>query len=247
LYRTVFEGRMSRADFWSWSAMWAIEKTVDNNNKWCQEENCMISEPNFLYNWGRIDCPTSPKTPPTKSGENLPTAKFSNSQTLNYFNEVFHMSPRETVALMGAHTLGQARIQNSGFNGTWVTGEGTMFNNKFYKLMVDESLCWEHKDISNTEKNRWQFYAKDKAKNRKGFMLTSDFSLYKDFFSLDNGQAACHISTEMGCKLASTSEIVKRFAADQEAWFREFRLAYMKMLNNGYGDNGDGLIPISSY
>ena len=33
---------------------------------------------------------------------------------------------------MGAHTIGNAEIFNSGFHGPWVSGEATMFNNQYY-------------------------------------------------------------------------------------------------------------------
>ena len=33
---------------------------------------------------------------------------------------------------MGAHTIGNAEIFNSGFHGPWVSGEATTFNNQYY-------------------------------------------------------------------------------------------------------------------
>ena len=38
----------------------------------------------------------------------------------------------QVTALMGAHTIGNAEIFNSGFHGPWVSGEATMFNNQYY-------------------------------------------------------------------------------------------------------------------
>ena len=37
---------------------------------------------------------------------------------------------RQVTALMGAHTMGNAEITNSGYNGPWVSGEFLYFNNK---------------------------------------------------------------------------------------------------------------------
>ena len=33
---------------------------------------------------------------------------------------------------MGAHTIGNAEIFNSGFHGPWISGEATTFNNQYY-------------------------------------------------------------------------------------------------------------------
>lgn len=44
---------------------------------------------------------------------------------------------RLTAAVTGAHTLGRARKENSGFEGTWsdATNQG-VFNNDFYKSLI---------------------------------------------------------------------------------------------------------------
>ena len=43
---------------------------------------------------------------------------------------------------MGAHTLGNAHGNISGYNGVWVEGEMTQFDNKYYQLLVDTSLTF---------------------------------------------------------------------------------------------------------
>ena len=48
----------------------------------------------------------------------------------------------KVAALMGAHTLGIAQTENSGYDGTWdETGRGK-FRNKYYQLMLDQSVEW---------------------------------------------------------------------------------------------------------
>lgn len=41
---------------------------------------------------------------------------------------------RLTAAIMGAHTLGRARVENSGYQGTW-SGQGSegVFDNDYYR------------------------------------------------------------------------------------------------------------------
>ena len=43
---------------------------------------------------------------------------------------------------MGAHTLGNAHGNISGYNGVWVEGEMTQFDNKYYQLLVDTNLTF---------------------------------------------------------------------------------------------------------
>ena len=43
---------------------------------------------------------------------------------------------------MGAHTLGNAHGNISGYNGVWIEGEMTQFDNKYYQFLVDTSLTF---------------------------------------------------------------------------------------------------------
>ena len=53
---------------------------------------------------------------------------------MNFFAKEFGFDANETVALMGAHTLGGADPANSGFTGIWITDEALFFNNEYYKV-----------------------------------------------------------------------------------------------------------------
>ena len=53
---------------------------------------------------------------------------------MSFFATEFGFDDNETVALLGAHTLGRASSDNSGFSGTWINGEATFFNNEYYKV-----------------------------------------------------------------------------------------------------------------
>ncbi len=53
---------------------------------------------------------------------------------------------------MGAHTLGNAHGNMSGYNGVWVEGEMTQFDNKYYQLLVDTSLTF-----TNTVSRIWVY------------------------------------------------------------------------------------------
>ena len=44
---------------------------------------------------------------------------------------------------MGAHTIGMAEKENSGFDGYWAgEDEDTVFNVTYYEVMIDPTLKW---------------------------------------------------------------------------------------------------------
>ena len=43
---------------------------------------------------------------------------------------------------MGAHTLGGGMPQHSGHDGVFVEGERNMFNNNYYKIILDKEVDW---------------------------------------------------------------------------------------------------------
>jgi hypothetical protein len=43
---------------------------------------------------------------------------------------------------MGAHTLGKAIQKNMGYQGAWVPGNVTKFDNKFYRNLLNGSIAW---------------------------------------------------------------------------------------------------------
>lgn len=77
------------------------------------------------------DCSTAPYT---TNDEGLPSALLDYDGVMDFFQEEFGFDANETVALMGAHTLGAANPDNSGFNGVWVEGEPQYFNNEYYQV-----------------------------------------------------------------------------------------------------------------
>jgi hypothetical protein len=58
---------------------------------------------------------------------------------MSYFSSTFNLTEEETVALMGAHNLGLATLENSGFSGQWVNGQAGRLNNQFYKILINSN------------------------------------------------------------------------------------------------------------
>ena len=102
---------------------------------------------------------------------------------------------------MGAHTIGNAEIFNSGFHGPWISGEATTFNNQYYANLRystaqystvqyyanlrDPGLDWtltqractdlsEASECGAGQTTEWQY-----TSGGSGFNLPADMALYQ--------------------------------------------------------------------
>ena len=86
---------------------------------------------------GRADCTeeilSSDKPYATTKKEAHPNAVGDGRDTVAFFKEQFGMSGRETVALMGAHTIGTPKMSQTLFPYTWTAYGTELFNNHYYK------------------------------------------------------------------------------------------------------------------
>ena len=83
---------------------------------------------------GRKDCVDFGERPfiATKH-ESHPNSVGNGQQTVDFFVKNFGFNGRETVAIMGTHTLGQPNVENSLFRYKWVAKGEALFNNDYYK------------------------------------------------------------------------------------------------------------------
>jgi len=79
-----------------------------------------------------------------------------------------------TAAISGAHTIGQASLNNSGFNGTWSdeANQG-VFNNDYYKSLLTKG--WAPKEIDE-DHHQWK-RADLGSSDASQLMLSSDLCL----------------------------------------------------------------------
>lgn len=66
----------------------------------------------------------------------LPDSEQGYNHVMSWAMDQLGFTLRETVALMGAHTLGRAEPQNSGYDGAWVAGNA-VFDNAFFADMIN--------------------------------------------------------------------------------------------------------------
>jgi len=112
---SAVEGNLSRADVWALAANMAIEAA---------------GGPKIEFQIGRIDNNSC-----DGHGERLPNAELGHSHIVDVMVSKLNFSERETVALMGAHVLGQATRSISGYQGTWVRNVGR-FSNQYFQDLI---------------------------------------------------------------------------------------------------------------
>ena len=212
-----FSELLSRADFWAYVGILAIERTVRNNNNNCDSDDCSVTTPVFNFQYGRVDCDTAPST---DADVGLPGSNLDYDGLTSYFEDNFGFNENETVALMGAHTLGGARRTNSGHSGSWVTGERGWFNKNYYSIMIDAANAWTQTVITTIY--QWDSDA--------GFMLNADMAIYKDIQVDSTGLSAC---TYDECTASPTADLVTAYAGSNDVWMDDFVAVFTKMINHG--------------
>jgi len=83
---------------------------------------------------------------------------------------------RLVTALSGAHTIGRANLENSGFDGPWSDEDNQhIFNNDYYKSLVMKG--WAPKEMDESHHQWERVDSTDKTKTSNQMMLNSDICL----------------------------------------------------------------------
>ena len=217
--------KMSRADFWAAAATIAVEYSKEEANS-----NSIL--PAIPYYFGRTDCTNSSK-PNTKS---MPKPHHGWNSLFTFFAPL-GFTIRDTVAIMGAHTVGNTHEAFSGYNpGPWAP-EWTHFDNGYYKNLVSSN--WTQ------IKNSHHFYQWTKGEFQ---MLNVDISL---LFDIDHDGILNRTSGRVNCGTSPcpfneiTRQIVLAYAQDEQLWLNDFAQAFNKLIHIGYGP--DELVAVCKY
>ena len=173
-HRDSFDG-LTQADFYAWSYIAGFYFTCDQDTvPWVPLRVGRNTYTNF------------------DEDEDLPPgAEFGSGNhqaVLDYFQDNFSLNQQETAIALGAHTLGGASIQNSGYIRDWTRSENT-FNNDYYEALVDPpgQGGWEQVQLQNG-KFQWQWGCNNRCRD---LMLNVDMNLFydlDDYFVGDSGQ-----------------------------------------------------------
>ncbi|KAK1927065.1 heme peroxidase [Papiliotrema laurentii] len=112
-------------------------------------------------------------------------------------------SDQEIVALSGAHNLGRCHADRSGFDGPWVVNP-TRFSNQYFKLLLTRK--WKVREWDGPKQ-----YETIVAGTRL-MMLPTDMALIED---------------------PKFKVWVEKYAADQNLFFKDFALAFGKLIELG--------------
>jgi hypothetical protein len=153
----------SRADLWAYAAKVAVEFSIEQNNFQCDnnptnwdgsyvgktidchrsmsEPNCKVVLPREIkFQYGRKDCVSGDLEKPYKAvkEEVHPNPEGNGTDTINFLKSQFDFNGRETVAILGGHTLGKMHPIFSLLKYTWTSRGGHMFNNAYYRNIVSK-------------------------------------------------------------------------------------------------------------
>lgn len=200
----------------------------------------------------------------------LPSPSLDTHDLLEYFSTEFGFDERDTVAIMGAHTLGTLVRENSGYNGVngWL-GNTRQFGNGYYNDLVGgasatdlfenhmKSANWEQVFIDNsllTTPDRWEW---ERGTNPHFVMVNSDMALVRNLTGeidsstgeVANCQIRCNKVNLNNCSpkrcphAPETFDIVVEYKFDNDQFIIDFESAFKRMLNKGFDStspNPDG-------
>lgn len=230
---------MSRADFWALGSVVALGVASTGQ----------AGGPLPLqFAWGRVDCPTAPTT---SAVGDFPAGMGNMSEVQRVFvTGEFQLTTAQTVALLGAHSLGGATIANSGFAGPWAPPV-TVFSNKFFRALANGQ--YSHGSNAPASPNTQQFSAQGRNGGGRLMMLHTDMALLKSFPVQTDGSGAvtgvqaggCVVSNNAaavgsynsvaGCPNAPTAGLVQTYATNQAAFFSDFSVAFTRMISHAPG------------
>jgi len=194
---TVFSTYSSKADFWAVAANVAVMLGGGPDIAQRTGASCTTSSPCVSMKWGRVDAATCP----TDTGR-LPSSQLAHQHILDVFQTRLGFSNVEIVTLMGAHTVGRARLNEShiGFtnneiaksvNKTGLAGRWDptphRFDVGYFKSIT--AIPWKVKTHNTTEngKNLFSpstFQWSDKTVSLTQLMLNTDMALVWDVSSV---------------------------------------------------------------
>jgi len=171
--------------------------------------------PRIPWRPGRVDS----STPTTVPDGRLPSADCGGSiYNIAHIRRIFTrmgFNDQEMVALIGAHAIGRCHTNASGYWGPWTNSE-TTFSNEYFRLLLEEK--WTEKKTH--EGKPWKGPRQFENKDGNLMMLPTDLALIED---------------------PEFKKYVHLYAKDEQAYFKDFSIAFGKLLELGVPFQPKGL------
>ena len=185
----------------------------------------------------------------------MPSADFTTKGLLAYFSKNFGFNAQETVAIMGAHNLGKAFRDHSGYRGAggWHK-DPTALNRGYYASL--NLTTWNLTFVNNSDipnmHDKYQWTAKNSNTSLPPFfMLNSDMAVLYDmdgYLNSTSGFVGCQIPranpTSPVCPYAKqTYDSFVRYKFNDTTFLYDFRDVFNKMLTRGYNTSSGCPLP----
>lgn len=249
----------SRADVWALAATVAADVSqqpdsrVDITLKW----------------WGRVDCENAGQPCRGPNGENVscsskkgPHHEFPNlhmhtSDLYSFMRNQFNFNQRDTVAIMGAHTLGKIRTENFKIDGPngWVL-DNKVLNNQYYGELVGGQNPNDPIDVLINDAPAWRRAIENTVRHWVGspggvkiVMLNTDIALVRNLDSSNMDKSIGRVTCAFEDNTARAAGIsvcphvdgalqtAAEFFHDNIKWLRAFRDVLDRMMTNKYKRN----------
>lgn len=135
---TSYKSKLSRADFWAICGNAAVKASVPAAN---------AGSFDIGFKYGRKDVDCSQCT--LAVADRLPNENFSADHVIKVFRDRMGFSQKETVALMGAHSLGKMEPHNTGYAGKW-DRTFSLLDNMYFSQIINKP--WERFKVDEKTK-----------------------------------------------------------------------------------------------
>ena len=238
-----FASLLSKADFWVLAGNTAVRIASMLPPGTLPEGGLPMPDPEPLllpFHYGRVDDATCDGV----DGAFLPAVQASYADTAAIFCSRVGMTPRQLVAIMGAHTVGRAQGSDSGYDGGW-SGFSSSFSIMYYWQLL--AVDWNAKDAPD---GSWTAPPPSPGS-----------PLDKELINLQSSDVELVISPSGNCSFfnelnftaptpspapgsacpvnAINVAALKEFTSNQTAWWLEFADAWRVMTEFSY----NGLLP----
>ena len=208
LKKSLRESGKSRADLWAYAGLVAIEISSYLHNNFCDpkgtglcpgqfDENsppCHYRLPTLSFKTGRRDCmPNCVGVDSfydfcSSANEIQPDALGNGDSVTKFFKDTFNFTPRESIAILGAHSLGHAHEQVSGFRHyPWTNGFQNVLNNNYYKQMANPGMYRVRKQNGAMRKQKCDLKISTFIGDEYGNAITSHWLPRSQFQNNDGG------------------------------------------------------------